>query len=49
MTVSRENEQLQEDLADVDGQPRSSSPSSLSDERRSETKRRLDEIDEIDE
>jgi len=45
MTVSGENELLQEDLAGVDRQPRSSSPSSLSDEQRSETKRRLDKID----
>ncbi len=49
MTVSRENEQLQEDLADVDGQSRSSSPSSLSDERRTETKVGLDENNENDE
>ena len=45
MIVSRENEQLQEDLGDVDGQPRSSSPSSRSDEPSTETKRRLDKID----
>lgn len=49
MTVSRKNEQLQEDVADVDGQSRSSSHSSLSDERRTETKVGLDENNENDE
>ena len=45
MIVSRVNEQLQEDSGDVYGQPRSSSPSSRSDEPSTEKKRRLDKID----
>ena len=45
-TDSSKNVQLQEDLANVDGQPRSSSPSLLSDVRLTDTKERLDENDE---
>ena len=48
-TDSNKNVQLQEDVANVDGQPRSSAPSLPSDVRLAETKKRLDEIDEIDE
>lgn len=48
-TDSSKNVQLPEDLADVDGQLRSSSPSSIYDEGRTEAKRRLDENVEIDE
>ena len=48
-TDSNKKMQLQEDAANVDGQPRSSAPSLLSDVRLAETKKRLDEMDEIDE
>ena len=47
-TDSSKNVQLQEDLANVDGQSRNSSPSSIYDERRTEAKERLDENDEND-
>jgi hypothetical protein len=45
-TDSNENVQLQEDVANVDGQPRSSAPSLFSDVRLAEAKERLDEIEE---
>ena len=48
-TDSNKKVQLQEDVANVEGQPRSSAPSLFSDVLLAEAKERLNEIDDIDE